>query len=160
MSTNTKNNVGLELTAINPVIEKLAELLANYQIFYTNLRGFHWNIQGDKFYELHALYEEYYNEIAEKIDEIAERIVIIGGVPNNNFSEYLKLSSVKEISGVFDWKTGTGNVLETMQLLVSKLRELHGLAIKSGDHGTVSLANHGIKALEKKIWMLSAYRKE
>ncbi|GHV07875.1 DNA starvation/stationary phase protection protein [Bacteroidia bacterium] len=159
MSTNAKNNVGLELTIVNPVIEKLAEVLANYQITYTNLRGFHWNIQGDKFYELHALYEEYYNEFAEKIDEVAERIVILEGVPNNNFSEYLKLSSVKEVSGVSDWKAGTGNVLETLQLLVGKLRELQGLAIKSGDPGTVSLAVHGIKSFEKKIWMLSAYRK-
>jgi starvation-inducible DNA-binding protein len=159
MTTNAKNKVGLELTVINPVIEKLAELLANYQIFYTNLRGFHWNIQGDKFYELHALYEEYYNEFAEKIDEVAERIVILGGVPVNNFSEYLKLSSVKEVSGVSDWKAGTGNVLETLQLLLGKLRELQSVAIKSGDVGTVSLACHGIKAFEKKIWMLSAYRK-
>jgi starvation-inducible DNA-binding protein len=160
MSTNEKNNVGLELNALNPVIAKLGEVLANYQVFYTNLRGLHWNIQGDKFFELHALYEEYYNEMAEKIDEVAERIVILGGVPENNFSSYLKISEVKEISKVFDWKTGVKNVLETLQLFVEKLRELHVLAIKSGDHGTVSLANHGIKLFEKKIWMLSVYLKD
>jgi starvation-inducible DNA-binding protein len=160
MSTNVKNNVGLELTAIHPVIEKLAELLANYQIFYTNLRGFHWNIQGDKFLELHALYEEYYNEFAEKIDEVAERIVMLGGVPENRFSEYLKLASVKEVAKVFNWKVGVSNVVETLQLLLSKLRELQSLAIQSKDAGTVSLATHGIKAFEKKIWMLSAYLKD
>jgi starvation-inducible DNA-binding protein len=160
MSTNEKNNVGLEQNALNPVIAKLGEVLANYQVFYTNLRGFHWNIQGDKFFELHELYEEYYNEMAEKIDEVAERIVMLGGVPENNFSSYLKISEVKEISKVFDWKTGVKNVLETLQLFVGKLRELHALAIKSGDHGTVSLANHGIKLFEKKIWMLSAYLKD
>jgi starvation-inducible DNA-binding protein len=160
MNTNVKNKVGLEIAAINTVIGKLGDLLANYQVFYTNLRGLHWNIQGDKFYELHGLYEEYYNEFAEKIDEAAERIVILGGVPVNNFSEYLKISTVKEVSGVSDWKTGVCHVLETLQLLVSNLRELHGLAIKSGDHGTVSLANHAIKSFEKKIWMLAAYTKE
>jgi starvation-inducible DNA-binding protein len=160
MNEKLKNNVGLDITAVSQVITKLSELLANYQIFYSNLRGLHWNIKGDKFYDLHGIYEEYYNEIAEKIDEVAERIVIIGGVPANNFSEYLKVSEVKEISQVFDWKTGVHNVLETLQLLVSKLRELHATAIKSGDHGTVSLANHGIKSFEKKIWMLSAYAQE
>ncbi|MDR3235770.1 MAG: DNA starvation/stationary phase protection protein [Prevotellaceae bacterium] len=160
MSTNVKNNVGLEITVINPVIEKLGDLLANYQVFYTNLRGLHWNIQGDKFYELHGVYEEYYNEFAEKIDEVAERIVILGGVPANRFSDYLKISTVKEIAGVSDWKIGVRNVLETLQFLVSKLRELHALAIKSGDHGTVCLANHAIKSFEKKIWMLAVYSKE
>jgi starvation-inducible DNA-binding protein len=157
---NAKNNVGLELNTVNPVIAKLSDLLADYQVFYTNLRGFHWNIQGDKFYELHELYEEYYNEFAEKIDEIAERIVMLGGVPANSFSVYLKQSSIKEVSGVSNWKTGTSNVLETLQILLGKLRELQGLAIKSVDAGTVSLANHGIKNFEKKIWMLSAYLKD
>ncbi|MDR2651551.1 MAG: DNA starvation/stationary phase protection protein [Prevotellaceae bacterium] len=160
MDTNNKNNVGLDLTTTNQVITKLSELLANYQVFYTNLRGLHWNIKGDKFYDLHGIYEEYYNEIAEKIDEAAERIVILGGTPENNFSEYLKVSEVKEISHVFDWKTGVQNVIKTLQLLVSKLRELHATGIKSGDHGSVSLANHGIKSFEKKIWMLSAYSQE
>jgi starvation-inducible DNA-binding protein len=159
MDTN-KNKVGLDLTATNQVIVKLSELLANYQVFYANLRGLHWNIKGDKFYDLHGIYEEYYNEIAEKIDETAERIVILGGTPENNFSEYLKFSEVKEISHVYDWKTGTVNVVETLQLLVNQLRELHATGIKSGDHGTVSLANHGIKSFEKKIWMLSAYIQE
>ncbi|MDR2056731.1 MAG: DNA starvation/stationary phase protection protein [Dysgonamonadaceae bacterium] len=160
MNANVKNNLGLDFTTTNPVIVKLSELLANYQVFYTNLRGFHWNIQGDKFYELHELYENYYDEIAEKIDEIAERIVILGGTPDNNFSDYLKLANVKEISKVSNWKIGVNNVLETLQLLLDKLRELHGLAIKSGDQGTVSIANHGIKSFEKKIWMLSAYLKD
>jgi starvation-inducible DNA-binding protein len=160
MNANVKNNVGLEVTAINPVIAKLGEMLANYQVFYTNLRGFHWNIQGDKFFELHVLYEEYYNEIAEKIDETAERIVILGSVPANGFSDYLKIAVVKEVSGVFDWKTGVQNILETLQFFVTQLRELSRLAIQSGDSGTTSLAVHGIKSFEKKIWMLAAYSKE
>jgi starvation-inducible DNA-binding protein len=160
MNTSVKNNVGLDVTTIRPVIEKLNDLLANYQVFYTNLRGLHWNIQGDKFYELHQLYEEYYNEIAEKIDEVAERIVILGGVPANAFSDYLKISEVKEISGVSDWKTGVKHLLETMQLLLGKLRELLKTAIQSADSGTFSLINHGLRSFEKKIWMLAAYSKE
>jgi starvation-inducible DNA-binding protein len=157
---SAKNNVGLEKCTAETVIAKLNGLLADYQVFYTNLRGFHWNIQGDKFYELHELYEEYYNEFAEKIDEVAERIVILGGVPANSFSVYLKQATVKEVSGVSNWQTGVKNVLETLQFLLGKLRELQGLAISSGDTGTVSLASHGIKDFEKKIWMLSAYLKD
>jgi starvation-inducible DNA-binding protein len=157
MSTN---NVGLDPDVVNPIIVKLGELLADYQVFYTNLRGLHWNIQGDKFYELHELYEEYYNELAEKIDEIAERIVMLGGVPANSFSVYLNQACVKELSGVSEWRTGVSNVLETLQLLLAKLRDLRNLAIKSGDAGTISLTVHSIKHFEKKIWMLSAYLKD
>jgi starvation-inducible DNA-binding protein len=85
---------------------------------------------------------------------------MLGGVPENRFSVYLKQASIKEVSGVSNWKTGVGNVLETLQLLLTKLRELQSLAIKSGDAGTTSLAVHGIKHFEKKIWMLSAYLKD
>lgn len=159
MSTTGKNNLGLDVVVIQPVIESLSELLANYQVFYTNLRGLHWNIQGDKFYELHELYEEYYNEMAENIDEVAERIVILGGTPTNSFSDYLELATVGEITSVSDWKAGVDNVFSTLQILLGQLRALHVLAIKAGDQGTVSLANHGIKNFEKKIWMLSAYCK-
>jgi starvation-inducible DNA-binding protein len=159
MIMNTTNNVGLALDTVNPVIGKLGGLLADYQVFYTNLRGFHWNIQGDKFYELHALYEEYYDEVAEKIDEVAERIVILGGVPANSFSVYLKQATVKEVSGVSDWKTGVSNIVETLQGLLVQLRDLQGIAFKAGDSGTAAIARHGVKSFEKKIWMLSAYLK-
>ncbi|MDR1119374.1 MAG: DNA starvation/stationary phase protection protein [Dysgonamonadaceae bacterium] len=157
---DTKNNVGLELNVVNPVIAKLNDILANYQVFYTNLRGFHWNIQGDKFLELHELYEEYYNELAEKIDEVAERIVMLGEVPANSFSEYLKSAKVAEVSRVFDWRIGASNVVETLQFLLSELRELYRLAVKAGDQASISLAVHGVRSFEKKVWVLSAYLKE
>jgi starvation-inducible DNA-binding protein len=156
---NTKNKVGLESKAVQPVIEKLGELLADYQVFYTNLRGFHWNIQGDKFFELHQLYEDYYNGMAENIDAVAERIVMLGGIPANSFSDYLKISEVGEISGVSSWKAGLDNILATIEMLVKKLRGLQKVAFEAGDSATAALALHGLKDFEKKIWMLSAYLK-
>lgn len=155
-----KNNVGLEAAAVETVVGKLDVLLANYQVLYTNLRGFHWNIIGDKFFELHEIYEEYYTEFAEKIDEVAERIVMLGSTPENSFSNYLKQATVKEVSRVSDWKEGSGNVLQTLQDLLVNMRDIHAAAIKAGDQGTVSLMNHHIKHAEKKIWMLSAYLAE
>jgi starvation-inducible DNA-binding protein len=157
MNTTDKNNVGLQQTAIQPVIKQLGQLLADYQIFYTNLRGLHWNIRGDKFFELHEVYEGYYNEMAEKIDVVAERIVMLGGTPANSFSDYLKTTHVKELSGVSDWKIGATNVLQTLQILLEQLRILLPLAIKAGDAGTVHFSNHDIMSFEKKVWMISAY---
>ncbi len=156
---NTKNNVGLAASEVKPIIESLSSILADYQVFYTNLRGLHWHIEGDKFFELHQLYEEYYDEFAEQIDEIAERILMIGGSPENRFSAYLRHSDIQELTQVSDWLEGTTHVLESLKLFVSKWRRIQGQAIQSGDAGTASLAIHGIKKLEKKIWMLAAYVK-
>lgn len=156
----SKNNVGLDQSLVNPVVESLSSLLADYQIFYTNLRGLHWDIQGDKFFELHELYETYYNESAEIIDEIAERIIMLGAHPENKFSVYIQKASIKEISGVSDWAKGINHVLESLKLILKKCRDLQSLAFKAEDTGTASLALHRVKSIEKKIWMLSAYMKE
>jgi starvation-inducible DNA-binding protein len=153
----TKNNIGLDIEMISAVIESLNGLLADHQVFYTNLRGLHWNIKGDKFFELHELYETYYDETAEAIDAIAERIVMLGGHPENRFSLYLKQSSVKEISNVSDWTEGVNHVLEVFKMIIDKARELQTMAFKANDVGTASLAEHRIKSLEKKRWMLSSY---
>ena len=67
--------IGLNRAASEETANKLNELLANYQVFYMNSRGFHWNIKGDKFFELHLKFEELYNDSLIKIDEIAERIL-------------------------------------------------------------------------------------
>ena len=67
--------LGLDGNKVQPVVKGLAQLLADYQVFYTNLRGLHWNVKGNRFFGLHAKYEELYNDAAEKVDEIAERLL-------------------------------------------------------------------------------------
>ncbi|GAB1403191.1 hypothetical protein MASR1M74_03690 [Lentimicrobium sp.] len=74
-----KNIIGLDKEATPKLIEKLNDLLSNYEIFYQNTRGFHWNIKGPKFFELHAKFEELYTDLQVKIDEIAERVLTLGG---------------------------------------------------------------------------------
>jgi starvation-inducible DNA-binding protein len=71
------------------IASELNVLLANYQIYYQNLRGFHWNIQGRDFFELHVKFEELYNDGAIKIDEVAERILTIEATPLHSFTDYL-----------------------------------------------------------------------
>ena len=75
------NKIGLDTKKSKMNAEKLNELLANYSIFYQNTRGFHWNIKGDKFFELHVKFEELYNDLKVKIDEVAERILTLGYTP-------------------------------------------------------------------------------
>ena len=82
----TLDYIHLDAVAAGKVVEALQQLLADYQVFYTNLRGFHWNIKGHGFFVLHSKFEDMYNDAAEKVDELAERILMLGGVPVNKGS--------------------------------------------------------------------------
>ncbi|NCB08754.1 MAG: DNA starvation/stationary phase protection protein, partial [Bacteroidia bacterium] len=94
------------------IAEKLNQLLADYQIYYQNLRGLHWNVKGKMFFMLHGKYEEYYDEASEVIDEIAERILMVGGQPLHTFGDYLKTAKLSEVSNVSDGKEGVRIVLD------------------------------------------------
>ena len=72
----------------------------SFQVYYTNLRGFHWNIKGHNFFVLHSQFEKMYDDTAEKVDEIAERILMLGGTPANKFSDYLKVANINEVDKV------------------------------------------------------------
>lgn len=81
------NQIGLDTENSKKLTDSLNILLANYQLFYINARGFHWNITGDKFFELHAKFEELYNDLLLKVDEVAERILTLGNTPLHTFSD-------------------------------------------------------------------------
>ena len=96
-----KNILGLEKADSKESVEKLNGLLANFQIYYQNLRGLHWNIKGKNFFDLHVKFEELYTDSQVKIDEIAERILTLQGKPLHTFTDYIANSSVpvgKDIS--------------------------------------------------------------
>jgi len=78
------NAIGIDSGKAKQLAEKLNVLLANYSIFYQNTRGYHWNIKGEKFFELHVKFEELYNDLFLKIDEVAERILTLGHTPAHN----------------------------------------------------------------------------
>ena len=137
-------------------IEALSQLLADMQVFYTNLRGFHWNVKGRLFYQMHAYFEDAYNSYATHIDDIAERILQLGGQPDSHFSTYLKVAKVQEqCSKCLDELGMARNVLETYGFLVREERAiLEGL--DAGDAATNDMLTSMIVEQEKAIWMLNA----
>ncbi|MBL4594801.1 MAG: DNA starvation/stationary phase protection protein [Flavobacteriales bacterium] len=154
-----KNLIGLNKEKAIELSEKLNELLSDYQLFYQNLRGLHWNIKGAAFFELHVKFEEYYNDAVVKVDEIAERILTLGGEPLHTFSDYLKVSKIKEEKGVTIGTEGVEIIVNNFSTLISKEREILQLASKADDEGTVSLMSDYISQTEKTLWMLTAYLK-
>jgi starvation-inducible DNA-binding protein len=154
-----RNQIGLDLTKAKKLAEKLNELLANYQLFYINARGFHWNIKGDKFFELHLKFEELYNDALLKIDEIAERVLTLGQTPYHTFSAYLEVSTIKEVQNVADGKKAVNSVINSFSVLLQIERELLNLSADADDEGTNALMSDYVQQQEKLVWMYSAYLK-
>jgi starvation-inducible DNA-binding protein len=149
--------IGLDINQSKILAGKLNVLLANYSIFYQNTRGYHWNIKGEKFFELHLKFEELYNDLLLKIDEVAERILTLGHAPEHNYSQYGKVSSVKESREVTDGKAAVADILSSLKTIIMLQRELLELSGKTGDEGTNALMSDYIRAQEKLVWMYSAY---
>ena len=153
----TLDYLHLDASGASKVTKALQQLLADYQVFYTNLRNFHWNIKGHGFFVLHSKFEELYDDTAEKVDEIAERILMLGGVPENKFSEYLKTSKIKETEVTTCGEQALKNVLDTYGYLIGEERKVLALAGEVNDESTVALISDYLKEQEKLVWMLVAY---
>lgn len=151
------NNIGLERTESKQTAEKLNELLANYHIYYQNLRGFHWNIKGVHFFQLHAKFEELYNNALVQIDALAERILTIGQQPLHSFSDYVRVSTIQEVKNVSDDKGAVTATHQNLSVLVNIEREILTMASEAGDEGTVALMSEDINENEKTLWMLNAF---
>lgn len=151
------NSIGLDEKKSRKLAEKLSALLANYSLFYQNVRGFHWNIKGEKFFELHIKFEELYTDLQLKIDEVAERILTLGHAPQHNYSEYKKIAVIKESPQVSDGKKAMENILNSFKAIITLQRELLGLSEEAGDEGTNALMSDYIRAQEKLVWMYSSY---
>jgi starvation-inducible DNA-binding protein len=154
------NAIGLDKDKTEKLAKKLNGLLANYSLFYQNTRGFHWNIKGDKFFELHVKFEELYNDLLLKIDEVAERILTLGFAPEHNYSQYHKTSAIKESAKVTDGLKAVEQILASFKTVISMQREILELAAAANDEGTNALMSDYIRMQEKQVWMYSAFLKK
>lgn len=151
------SSIGLNPKQSKLLADKLNVLLNNYQLFYQNARGYHWNIKGEKFFELHLKFEELYTDAQLKIDEIAERILTLGYTPIHSFTDYVKGSSIKEHKNVTDGKKAVAHVLDGFTTLLVLERELLQLSGDANDEGTNALMSDYIREQEKLVWMYSSF---
>jgi starvation-inducible DNA-binding protein len=151
------NAIGLDSAKSKILAQKLNELLANYSIFYQNTRGAHWNIKGEKFFELHLKFEELYNDLLLKIDEVAERVLTLGHAPNHRYTDYKKVSKIMESNQVSDGIKAVGDILKSFQIVIGLQREILDLAADAGDEGTNALMSDYIRSQEKLVWMYTSF---
>jgi starvation-inducible DNA-binding protein len=153
----TKNQIGLDNAKSKSLAEGLNNLLADYMMFYQNTRGLHWNIKGEKFFELHLKFEELYTNLLLKVDEVAERILTLGATPLHTFDDYKNTAKIKSIKNISDGKKGVQTILEAFETIIVRQRELLNLSADAGDEGTNALMSDYIREQEKLVWMYSSF---
>lgn len=149
--------LGLNKQKINELTVDLNELLANFQIYYQNLRGLHWNIKGKSFFELHVKFEELYTDAQEKIDMVAERILTLEATPLHTFADYQKIAKVpvgKNISKDID---AVNLVVSSLEELIKIERVILERSAEADDEGTNTLMSDFIAEQEKTVWMMKAW---
>lgn len=141
----------------NKLIELLNQNLANLQILYVKLHNYHWNVKGMNFKPVHETTEAYYDHFAEQYDEVAERIVQLGGKPLSSLEEYLKNATLnEEIKKEFEVKYVLSSIVSDFKLLNKDFKEISKAASENADVPTGNIADDNVAWLEKQIWMVTA----
>lgn len=154
------NTLGLPIEKTESLIDDLNILLANFQVYYQNLRGLHWNIRGKRFFELHVKFEELYNDSQMKIDLIAERVLTLGGTPLHTFSDYIELNKLKVGKNINNDEEAVKLVAESLSGLLKIERKILEDSDEFNDEGTNSMMSDFIAEQEKTIWMMKAWLNE
>jgi starvation-inducible DNA-binding protein len=137
--------------------KELNKQVATWSVMYTKLHNFHWYVKGPQFFTLHAKFEELYNEATLHMDEIAERLLTLGGQPVATLKEHLELSEVTEATGKESTEQMVGTVVKDFDKIMKSLKKGMDEAAKDEDDMTEDLLNAVYQSIEKHQWMLNAY---
>ncbi|MBD3581414.1 Dps family protein [Flavobacterium selenitireducens] len=154
------NMLGLPVAESEKLVDDLNVLLANFQTYYQNLRGIHWNIRGKRFFDLHVKFEELYNDAQLKIDMIAERVLTIGGTPLHTFQDYIDHSKIAVGKKVSNDEKAVQLIVDSLAALLKIERDILQKSGEIGDEGTNSMVSDFISEQEKTIWMMNAWLEE
>lgn len=141
-------------------IEALNVYLADLNVYYRKVQNYHWNIVGKGFFEIHAKLEEIYDDINEKIDVIAERILSIGGRPYGSMKKYLEVTHIVEANDV-EIKSDEllKEVIKDTEHLLEEAKKIKVVSDDENDYGTSAEIDGHILDYEKLLWMLKSYIK-
>ncbi len=141
---------------MSDVVNKLSVLLADTYALYLKTQNYHWHVRGPQFKSLHELFEMQYQELAEAVDEVAERLLIMGHKAPATFKEFEHLKTIKDGVSSSNANQMVTELATDHAILVRDLNQSMALAQKMGDEGTINLLANRISAHEKARWMLSA----
>ncbi len=148
------------MIAHDSVITGLNGVLADATVFYQKLRHYHWNVVGREFFELHDKFEEIYTRWADHIDQIAERVLMIEGVPLHTLASMLEVSRLSEDETTPAAPAMVAAVLADLKALHEYTGALVETAEGVEDRGTVNLLDEIRDGMEKDLWMLRSWKAE
>ena len=137
--------------------EELNVQVASWSVIYTKLHNFHWYVKGPSFFTLHVKFEELYNEATAHMDEIAERLLALGGMPVATMKEQLELSVVKEANKKESAEEMVEDTVKDFDKIMASLKKGMDYAAEDGDDMTEDILNAIHQSLQKHSWMLSAF---
>lgn len=137
------------------LINNLNIYLSDLNVFYRKLQNYHWNIKGKSFFVVHAKLEEYYNEINEQIDEVAEHILAIGGIPLATLKDYLNTTKITEAKNEkVTCEVVFNELVKDYSELLQDSKNIKVLADENNEYKTSALMDEIIEDYSKKIWMI------
>jgi starvation-inducible DNA-binding protein len=154
------NILGLPVKETEEIVSELNLLLSNYQVYYQNLRGIHWNIRGKRFFDLHVKFEELYNDSQLKIDMIAERVLTLGGTPLHTFEDYIKHNKIVVGKNISNDEKAVQLIVDSLSHLLIIERAILDKSAAINDEGSNAMMSDFISEQEKTIWMMQAWLEE
>ena len=147
-------NIGIADRDRAKIAAGLSRLLADTYSLYLQTHNFHWNVTGPMFQTLHVMFETQYTELAPAVDLIAERIRSLGYPAPATYSEFVRLTSLTETTGVPKAEKMIRLLVEGQEAVVRTARSIFPLVDKAGDEATADLLTQRIQLHEKTAWML------
>jgi starvation-inducible DNA-binding protein len=149
-----KPNIGIDEKERNEIAKGLSRLLADTYTLYLKTHNFHWNVTGPMFSTLHLMFETQYNELALAVDLIAERIRALGVAAPGPYSDFIRLSSIKETDGVPNAQQMVKLLLEGHEAVVRTARSVFPIVDEVHDEPSADLLTQRMQTHEKTAWML------
>lgn len=154
------NILGLPVKETEVIAAELNILLSNFQVYYQNLRGIHWNIRGKRFFDLHIKFEELYNDAQLKVDMVAERVLTLGVTPLHTFEDYIANNRLEVGKNISKDVEAVHLIIDSLSKLLKIERVILDESAKIGDEGTNSMMSDFIVEQEKTLWMMKAWSEE
>lgn len=150
-------NIGIEENQRDSVAQKLSKFLASTYSLYLKTLYYHWNVTGNQFSSLHALFEDQYQDLHTAGDEIAERIRAIGHFVPGTMKQFLELSSVVEDTNLPESsRTMVQNLLKDNEEISKEARTVLQVAEQAGDEVSTDMMVARMTYHDKTAWMLRA----
>ena len=139
------------------IIDELNGLLADATVFYYKLHHFHWNVKGEHFFTLHTKFEELYTQWATIIDDVAERILELGGATLPNLNTCLTQTNIKEAAGELDHRQMVQATIDDIHAQRARMLKAQSVAQEANDKTTENILDGFVDASAQHVWMLSAF---